>query len=105
MPALSDLRHPDPVIQRILDYLRGQRSARGSGTITWDGSSRFSPATVVEHNLGVIPRTITFGSASSNMGLSYGNVTRTTFEVTGNTLDGTSPPNGTARAFSWRAEP
>lgn len=100
---LGDLRHPDPVIQRIIDYLRGQAAAEGAGTLTWPGGNRLTNVLTVQHGLGVVPKRITLGSSSPNMHVAYSNVTAQGFDVTGNTIDGTSPAAATARGFSWRA--
>lgn len=78
-------------------------ATRGTDAVTWGGVTRQSGLTTITHSLGRVPKSVTFGSSSSNVQLAYSTLTATTFDVQGNTIDGSVPIAGTARGFSWMA--
>jgi hypothetical protein len=103
--GLSDLRHPDPVIQRLIDYLRSYRPIGGRGSATYDGTGQSSPFTVIRHGLGAIPRTVQLTSAdgAANNVWEVSSVNDKTFSVRATTRDESTPAAGTVRDFYWLA--
>lgn len=112
MSLLGDLRHSDPVIQRIIDYLRGQRVARGEDTLTWTpGGVNYSDVLTVSHGLGYTPtqvlttsrvpigNTVTRGLIVEPDPATFG---PKTFQVRG-WMTGTAPGAGAQMPFSWQA--
>lgn len=73
----------------------------GSDAVTWAGGSRTTAANPITHGLGRTPVAVLLTSSTSNMEMSASALGATTFSATGNTMDGTSPVNGTARTFYW----
>lgn len=117
-----DLRHADPIVQRLLDWLRGFvgsfvaevvtaifgaagiKIRFGSNSVTWPGGSPNTSDTTVTHGLGADPSLVlTSNISTTNMVLMSHTETITTFKVAGTTRDGSSPANGTQRFFYWLA--
>jgi hypothetical protein len=76
----------------------------GIDAVVWGGASRLTAVLTVLHGLGRQPTNIQLSSSSSNTHLAWSNLTPTSFDVTGNTIDGTSPAAATTRDFSWEAK-
>lgn len=73
---------------------------RGSGNVTFPGGSPFTNVVTVTHGLSAAPGQIIVTSSNTNTNVAYSNVTATTFDVSGQTVDGSSPGAGNV-AFSW----
>lgn len=87
--------------------LAGLGIARGTGTLTWPGSSAFSNTVTVAHTLAGTPTaavglTQLFGGGSS-INLHWVTIDGTNVSWRGHTDDGTSPTNTTTTAFTWIA--
>lgn len=99
-----DSRHADPVIQRLLDWLRGQTRQTGRVTVTWAGASAESDAPAVSHDLGragKLQLTPTSRAAAAAIA-AWGSVPTTSgFSVRARTLDGSVPVNGTTATVDW----
>lgn len=100
---MNDAQRHAVLIRQLQGALDGKSTRSGAGSVTWPGGNRLTNATTVQHGLPAAPTTIRFGSSSTNMHLAYSNVTASSFDVTGNTIDGTSPAAATSRGFSWDA--
>lgn len=94
---------PDVLVRQLQGALGGVIQRQGAGAVTWPGGTRLSNATRVQHGLPGPPTSIRFGSSSTNVHVAYSNVTASSFDVTANTVDGSSPAAGTTRDFSWEA--
>lgn len=94
---------PSVLIRQLQGAVGGKTVRSGSDAVSWPGGSRLTNATTVQHGLSSSPTSILLGSSSINTHLAYSNVTTSSFDVTGNTIDGTSPVAATSRSFSWGA--
>src|SRR5690349_16932583 len=91
------------LIRQLQGALGGVVQRSGSDSVTWPGGSRLTTPTTVLHGLPSAPTSIRLGSSSTNTYVAYSNITDTSFDVTGNTIDGGSPAAGLTRGFSWEA--
>lgn len=111
MTALPpDSSHPDPVIQRLLDWLRSTRVQDGTGTVTWPGGSATSNLLTINFPTAFQRTPRAFAQSQSQAGLGphatyIEFVSTTQVGVRIVTVGGFAPPNSVQSPIVWRAEP
>ena len=76
----------------------------GVNTVVWAGVLTTTNVLTVLHGLGRQPTNIQITSANNNTHVAYSNITLTSFDVTGRTVDGSVPAAAVAVNFSWEAK-
>lgn len=105
MAALPpDLRASDPVLQRLLDWLR--RTLRDGGFFegTWPGAVSVTRVTI-PHGLGVVPKRVFATGQAEQYTFRWvtGGTTDKQLQLEVRSWDNTARAAGTALAFSWEA--